>query len=57
MAIISESGVAFLDSAPLEKLGELYDHYGRSTEVTLVRELKKLDLDETGAEGTGDDSA
>jgi len=51
MAIISPSSVSFLDTATLEKLKDLYNTHGRTSEAALVNELGKLNL-EDGDDGS-----
>lgn len=50
MAIVSASGVRFLDASALQALAKIYDKYGHAAEVAQVKELGKLNLDPNGPE-------
>jgi hypothetical protein len=55
MAIISASSITYLDEATLEKLDELYNNHGRTTEASLVSELEKLQLADGDSEASSGD--
>jgi len=48
IAIVSTSGVRFLDALTLKGLEDLYANYGKAAEAAQVQELGKLSLEENG---------
>lgn len=50
MAIVSASGVRFLDTSTLQALAKMYGKYGKAAETAQVKELGKLNLDDNGPE-------